>query len=145
MAILKISGLQWHKRLALEWHFGISLGCVWRRWLNHLVVVTAGGALGWVWGLFGRQPEGFWSPVGAHMGPARKRLAMKAAPAVSPWLCLACPLILPWKAAASFFSLCLPSPSSKCPTTFPLSRSFQLSGIICLNATWQRPTRFVAG
>lgn len=30
---------------------------------------------------FGKQPEGFWRPVRAHMGPARKRLVLKAAPA----------------------------------------------------------------
>lgn len=91
--------------------------CMWRRWLNHLVLVTVGGAQGWVWGLFGKQPEGFWSPVRAHMGPARKRLAMKAAPAISPWLCLACPLIHPsmndsFQQPLPHSSLCrcLPSP-----------------------------------
>lgn len=111
-------------RLAF-WH---QSGCVWHRWLNHLVLVTVGGTRGWVWGLFGRQPEGFWSPVRAHMGPARKRLALKAAPTISPWLCLACPLIHP-SMNDSFQQPLLhsshsvyPALSSKCPTTLPLSR-----------------------
>lgn len=128
------------------WH---QPGCVWRRWLNHLVLVTAGGAPGWVWGLFGMQPEGFWSPMRAHMGPARKRLAMRAAPAISPWLCLACPLIHPsmndsFQPPHSSHSV-TPQPSHPNAPPHSLSQLFQPSGIIRLSATWQRPTRFVAG
>lgn len=62
------------------------------------------------------------------MGPARKRLALKAAPTISPWLCLACPLIHP-SMNDSFQQPLLhsshsvyPALSSKCPTTLPLSR-----------------------
>lgn len=100
--------------------------CVWCRWLNHLVLVIVGGAQGWVWELFGKQPEGFWIPVRAHMGPTRKRLAMKAAPVISPWLCLACPLIHPsmndsFQQPPPHSSLCLPSPLIQIPHTTSLS------------------------
>lgn len=42
---------------------------------------------------FGKQPEGFWRPVRAHMGTARKRLVLRAAPLITSWLWLACPPI----------------------------------------------------
>lgn len=112
--------------------------------LNHLVLVTVGGAQRWVWGLFGRQPGGFWSPMRTHMGPARSSfsdlsmvvLGLPTDPSFHEWL---------FSMAASFLSLCLPSPLIQMPYTPSLSQLFQPSSIISLSATWQRPTRFVTG
>lgn len=101
-------------------------------------------AYGAPWEHIWAQPEIVWPP--------------KTAPAISPWLWLACPLIRPsmndsFQQPPPHSSHCVyPALSSKCPLQHSLFLSlslsltmFQPSGIICLSATWQRPTRFVAG
>ena len=52
----------WHKGVGLRVAFWHQPGCVWRRWLNHLVLVTAGGTGDEFEGFLGGSLKAFGAP-----------------------------------------------------------------------------------